>query len=775
MIGTTVSHYKILEKLGEGGMGVVYKAQDLKLDRLVALKFLPLNITPTEAEKKRFIHEAKAASALDHPNICTVYEIDETPDGQMFLAMAFYEGVPLSEKIKQGPVEIDEALEMAIQAAEGLHAAHEKGIVHRDIKSGNLMLTEKGQVKLMDFGLAKRGGATMLTKTGSTVGTVPYMSPEQARGEKLDHRTDIWSLGVVLYELIVGRLPFQSEYSEAIVYSIMNEAPKPLTSQRSDVPMELERIVKKCLQKNPTNRYQHADELIVDLRRARAELGKGEQKIPKPARFQWRNWYLIGGTVLVVAILLIVFLPRFASRDEDIHSIAVLPLENLSRDSEQEYFADGMTEALIAELSKISALKVISRTSVMQFKGAKKPLPQIARELAVDGVIEGSVVWEGDQVRITVQLIHGPTDRHLWAESYQRELRGVLALQSEVARAIASQIRVTVTPQEQARMTHTRPVNPEAYRRCLLGRYHWDKRTVEGFKKAADYFRQAIDLDPGYALAYAGLADNYVVQPSWGTLSPGEAYPRAKAAAEQALELDNSLAEPYATLGYILSQYDWDWEGAERAFRRALERNPNYATAHQYYAYYLAILGRHEESLAEIKRAQALDPLSVAIVYTVGRMYYLARQYMEAEEATRKALEMDPRYGPAHTNLGLIYLATGRPQEAVAAFRWPLDEDSLNQDLLAIAYAAGGRREEARRIVEQLEKESKESRRYVAATSMANIYARLGDKDRAFHWLEKALEQRAWLVAQMKVEPRFDPLRDDPRFTALLKKVGLEK
>ncbi|MBI2956924.1 MAG: tetratricopeptide repeat protein [Acidobacteria bacterium] len=463
----------------------------------------------------------------------------------------------------------------------------------------------------------------------------------------------------------------------------------------------------------------------------------------------------------------------FGAPTPQIDSIAVLPLKNLSGDPEQEYFVEGMHEALTAELSKISALKVISRTSAMQYKDVKKAMPQIARELGVNGLIEGSVAREGDQVRITVQLIHGPSDRHLWAQSFDRQLRGILALHSEVARAIAREIKIAVTPAEEARVARTRPVNPEAYRLYILGRYHWNKRTPEGFKKAAEHFQQAIDLDPTYASPYTGLADNYVVQPSFGTLSPGDAYPRAKAAAQRALEIDASLAEPYATLGDVLMEYEWDWEGAERAFRRALELNPNYATAHQWYAEYLAYVGRHEEAIAEIKRAQELDPLSLIINTQVGWTHYLARQYDEAEEATRKPLEMDPSFPQAHLILGQIYLATGRLEEAAAPFHRALElgpTSPVFRASLAEGYARTGKREEARRILEQLEKESKE--RYVPAGAIALIYAELDEKDHAFHWLEKSLQQRDSFATEMKVEPRFDVLRSDPRFQDLLRRMN---
>jgi TolB-like protein/Tfp pilus assembly protein PilF len=456
-----------------------------------------------------------------------------------------------------------------------------------------------------------------------------------------------------------------------------------------------------------------------------------------------------------------------------IQSLAVLPLENLSGDPEQVYFAYGMTEALIAELSKISALKVISRTSVMQYKGVKKPMPQVARELDVDGLIEGSLLREGDQVRITVQLIHGPTDKHLWARRFDRELRSILALHSDVAQAIASEIQVTLTPRERALTARARSVSPQAYEAYLRGRFYWNQRTPDGFQKAAEQFQRALDFDPTYALAYAGLADNYVQQATWGIVSPEDGYPRAKAAAVRALEIDNSLAEAHSTLGYVLRDWDLDWQGAERAFRRALELNPNYPTAHHWFAFYFSSVGRHAQAISEIKRALELDPLTVIITSNVGRIHYYARQYSEAEKSARKALGMNANFAEAHANLGLIYLATGRASEAATSLGRAVELYPTRPEYrsaLAEAYSLTGKRHQAQRLLEQLEKEFQH--RHVPAGQIALVYARLGKKDRAFQWLEKSVEQRDWWRAQMKVEPRFDVFYDDPRFQELVRRMN---
>ncbi|MBF8295776.1 MAG: hypothetical protein HW389_2321 [Bacteroidetes bacterium] len=777
MIGTTVSHYRILEKLGEGGMGVVYKAQDLKLDRLIALKFLPPEFTRDPDAKQRFVQEAKAASALDHPNICTIHEVDETRDGQLFIAMAHYEGETLHQKIVNRQLSIDDCITFAIQTAEGLQAAHKKGITHRDIKSSNIMVTPEGQVKIMDFGLAKTTGATMLTKSGATVGTVPYMSPEQARGEKVDHRTDIWSLGVVLYEMISGRLPFESPYSEAIVYSILNEEPKPFSLVRSDVPANLETIVRKCLEKNLANRYQHADELIADLRRAKTgELPK--VKVSMKAGFRWRNWYVIGGAALVVAILLFIFLPRLTSHSEVISSIAVLPLDNLSRDPEQEYFADGMTEALITDLAKISALRVISRTSVMLYKTRKKTIPEIAKELNVDAIVEGSVQRSGDRVRITAQLLHAPTDRHLWAESYERNLTDVLSLQSEVALAIVKEIRAKITPQEETRLTSAPAINKEVYELYLKGRFYWNKRTEEGMRKAIEYFDQAIEKDPNLALVNAGLADSYIFlglqEATLGGTPPKESFPKAKAAALKAVEIDETLAEGHTSLAVVKRYYDRDFVGAEREFKRAIELNPNSAYTHLHYAISIVGMGRLDEALAEVKRARELDPLSLAINSTVGWVLYFARQYDLSIEQLKKTLEMDPNFAIAHYRLGLAYQQKERHEEAIAAFQKAVTLSGggpLAIAALGHAYAVSGRRNEAQKVLAELHELAKQ--RYVAAFYFAAIYAGIGEKDQAFAWLEKAYEERSESLLRLNYDPRFNSLRADPRFKELLKKIEL--
>jgi len=790
MIDKQISHYKILTNLGEGGMGVVYKAEDTRLKRIVALKFLPPSMLVSEAEKTRFIHEAQAAAALNHPNICTIYEIDEV-EGQSFIAMEFIEGQSLKEKIASGPAiplinvdgkagQVANVIDIAIQIGEGLLAAHEKGITHRDIKPANVMITNKGQAKIMDFGLAKLAGQkTRLTQTGMTVGTLAYMSPEQLQGIDADHRSDIWALGVVLYEILTGKLPFQGEYEAAMVYSILNEDPPPMISLRAGVPMELERIVNKAMAKNAKERYQHLDEILVDLRSLQTDFASGaaKQRLTAAKFSKKKRFYLYGGVATLLIFLIGIILFRWARETYPKHdSIAVLPLDNLSGDPEQEYFADGMTEALITDLAQISALKVISRTSVMQYKGAKKPLPEIANELKVDVVLEGSVQCFGERVKITAQLIEAATDRHLWAKSYERELRDILALQNEVARAVADEIKVKLTPQAQARLTSMRQVNPEAHEAYLKGRYFRNKRTKEGLMKSIEYFEQAIKKDPAYAPAYAGLADSYSVLWGLGYLPPKEAYPKVRAAAMKALEIDSTLAEAHTTLASLSDYYDWDWVAAERGYRHAIALNPSYATAHHWYAYYLMAMGRIQESLAETKRAQELDPLSLIINAALGERLYYARQHDQAMEQCQKTVELDSNFHLAHSYLGLAYEQKGMYKEAIAEFQKAIILSRGSSESVAnlgYAYAISGQRGEAQKILDELNVPSKQ--RYVSPFDIAIIYTGLGEKDRAFEWLEKSYEERSGRLMYLKVKPSFDPLRADPRFTALLKKVGLEK
>jgi serine/threonine-protein kinase len=811
MVGKTISHYRVIEKLGSGGMGVVYKAEDMKLGRMVALKVLPPERVADPNRRRRFIQEARAASALNHPNIITIHDIDEA-EGVHFIAMEYVAGKTLDRLMAGRGLRLNEALKYAVQMAAALTKAHSAGIVHRDLKPTNVMVTDDGLVKVLDFGLAKLTEAVPtgeaetvatvgpVTEEGTVVGTVGYMSPEQAEGKPVDARSDIFSFGSVLYEMLTGQRAFRGETKASTIAAILREEPKPLSQVVEGLPREVERLVKRCLRKDPAHRVQHMDDLKVALEELKEESDSGglaeaplvgavprlreraqEGSLPRRGRVPLP--YIAGGILATLAVVLALAVGLNVAKLRDrllgvaapprIESLAVLPLENLSRDPEQEYFADGMTDALIAELGQIGSLRVISRTSAMRYKKTDKPLPQIARELNVDALIEGSVLRSGDRVRVTAQLIGAVPERHLWARSYERDLRDVLTLQSEVAQAIANEIRIKVTPQVQARLARARPVSPEAHEAYLKGLYYRNLRTEDGLKKSIDSLQQAIEKDPGYALAYVGLADSYSVLTSWGLMAPREAYPRAKAAALKALELDETLAEAHASLGVVSNEYDWDWVGAEKEFKRAIELNPGYAFARHAYAEYLSQMGRHNEAIAEIKRAQELDPLSLAINAIVGYVFFHARRYDEAIAQYRSTLELNAGFYPAHLFLGWAYEQQKLYDEAISEYRKAIALEQGSPRVaayLALGYAAAGKRTEALKIISNLRQLSKQ--RYVSPYGIAQVYTALGDFDQAFAWLEKAYEERPYELLYLKVDPRNDPLRSDPRFQDLLRRMN---
>lgn len=780
MIGKTISHYKILEKLGSGGMGDVYKAEDTKLKRTVALKFLPSELTRDEESQQRFVHEARAASALDHPNIGTIYEIDES-DGHTFIAMAHYEGLTLKHKIEQGPLPINEVVEIAIEIAQGLTEAHSKDIIHRDIKPANVLLTELGQVKIIDFGLAKLMGGAALTRTGITMGTLAYMSPEQIQGPKADQRTDIWAFGVILYEMLTGEHPFKGEYEQAVMYSIVNEDPEFITKIRSDIPIAMEKIVEKALVKNPDDRFHSMEEVLNELLILSKDLQSGAERKLRPvfrlSRKQHTYVYrvVIVLTVLIIAVGLYMWQIKYAKATPV--SIAIMPLRSLAGEEEQEWFTDSMTDALITDLAKIGGLRVIARASVMQYKGKNTTAPEIADALGVDYLVEGTVARMGDQVKIATRLINAVKNEYLWAEDYQREFHNILALQGEIAETIARQIHIQLTPEEETRLASAVTVNPEAHEFYLKGRYHYLQFSKDDMIRAIDYFNQSLVNDPTIALAYAGLADVYVLRGighGMADLTRDEAYKRARAAATKALELDDLLAEAHTSLASVNLFYEWDWETCAKKFQRAIELNPSSASTRDLYGFCLRIIGKNEEAVKQRELAQELDPLTPMITVDLGVAYQWTGQYNKAIEQYKKALEMQPDFKPAINMSGISYLLQGHFPEAVIAFkkRLSLSKSSWTMAYLGYTYAVMGERENALALLKVIEESPAMAARY--PLQMAIVYAGLGQKNQALDLLEKAYEDRIpWLPLHLR-NPWFDSLRKEPRFNLLLTKMNLK-
>jgi serine/threonine-protein kinase len=751
----------------------------------VALKVLPAGTLADEAARKRFGNEAVALSKLTHPNIAIVYDFD-THDGVDFLVMEYLPGETLDARLAAGPLPETNVARLGMQIAEGLASAHAKGVIHRDLKPGNLRVTPEGHLKILDFGLAKllpRVGEKSQVETASNShavsGTLPYMAPEQLRGENVDARTDIFSLGAVLYEMATGKRPFREETSPRLIDAILHQTPVTPRAVNPRVSPDLERIVLKSLEKDPALRYQSATEVGVDLRRLGTPSGAAVAIPAVPPGSKWRAMGVMAALGVAAVLVLLIGLDVGGLRERlfggasasRIESLAVLPLENLSGDPEQDYFSDGMTDALITDLSRIKTLRVISRTSTMRYKATDKPLPEIAQELDVDAVVEGSVLRVGDRVRITAQLIEAGTDRHLLAESYERDLTDILALQGEVARAIAEKIRIALTPQDTARFSNRRQVDQEAHETYLKGRLYLNEQTDEGYWKAIDYFNQAIARDPGYAPAYAGLADSYSSL-GWSALPPHEAFPKAKAAVFKALEIDDTLSEAHASLGYIRTFYDWDWSAAERDFKRAIELNPNSVDAHVFYHWCLRVQGRLAESQAEIARAYELDPLSTYLM-AMEDSHYTSGQYHQAIDRLREVLDLDPTLAIGHWWLGLAYLQEAMYNEAIAAFQEALALSEASTEYLAWlgrANAMAGRRDKALQIIDELNARSKQE--YIASNHFATIYIGLGDKDKAFEWLEKTYEERSGWMVWLQTAPEFDSLRSDPRFADLLRRMG---
>jgi len=748
LIGQTIAQYKVLDQLGSGGMGSVYKAVDERLDRLVALKILPRGRDEDNRARTRFEQEAQAISALDHPNICTIYQIGETSDGLHFIAMAYYEGETVSQMLARSPLLVGEAARIAAQVAGGLHAAHQRGIVHRDVKPANIVVTEDGHAKILDFGVAKLTGRAEITQEGSVVGTAVYMSPEQTSGKDLDHRTDIWSVGVLLYQMVTGELPFPGDDLITVQRSILLKEPEPITTVQEPEGTRLNQILRRALAKDPEDRYQSMWEMQRDLEAL---------------------------ALHVTAPMQPTSVPREKEGEKE-PSIAVLPFVDLSPEKDQEYFCCGIAEELICLLTGVEHLRVASRASAFHSFARTDNPRLIGRQLAVDTVIEGSVRKAGNRLRVTARLLEVSDGSYLWSEKYDREVSDLFDIQDEIARMIVDALELTLMKRSRPPQPGHTTDNIEAYFLYLKGRYQWNKRTIEGLKKGIEYFQQAIAEDPNYARAYAGLADSYVMLGIYGFLPPEEVMPRAKAAAEKALEINDSLAEVYTSRACVRSVYDWDFAGAESDFQRAVELDPSYATSYQWKAMnYLIPLGRFEEAAEALRQAWELDPLSLTINISRGLYFYYCRRYQEAVDEFRRALEIDEDFEPAHVFLGQTYDKQGLYEEALAELRQAVQLSGGRPDItvaLGHAHAQLGRRDLARCFLDQLLHEAKT--KYVSPSVVAQVHAALGERDEALAALESARVMRSADLIWLGVNPVFDPLLDEPGFRALLNEIGLE-
>ena len=776
--GQNLRQYRIERFLGRGGMGEVYLASDTKLHRKVALKILPSDTAMDHDRKKRFVREAVAASRLNHPNINVVYDADETEEGVAYISMEYIEGETLASRITRGSMPLDAVRSYGIQIADALDEAHRRGVIHRDLKPANVMVDRQGRVKILDFGLARlfetgsesldSDAITLSGPSGSIAGTPTYMSPEQARGEQLDHRSDIFSFGVVLYEMITGLRPFTAPSVAAVFSRILTEEPRPIRDIRSDTSPDLERIISKALEKDRNRRYSSAREIAVDLRRLEGgSVDDSRSRMGGPRMSRRTVATVVATAALVGALLYFGSRPRSPSTDP-IDSLAVLPLRDLSPKREGDYLADGMTEALISGLAQIRSLKVISRTSAMQYKNTQKSLPQIGRELGVDAVIEGSVAHYADQIRVSAQLIDARTDRHLWAQTYDRDLRDVLRLQDEIARTIADAVRVELLPAEQARLGRARQIDPRAHDLYVRARYEWSRRGPEPLLRSVDLLNQAIALEPDWPLAHAALADSYNLLANNGYLSRNEGFTKGKAAARRALELDPDLGQAHAALAFALWQKDLAWEAADREFRKAIELEPSYASAHHFFAMYLTTVGKDSEGLAEIRKALELDPLSPRIHTNYGDILRSVGNETEAIAQLEKNRALDPLQ--ALRSLVFAYVHQQRPAEAMkaadeaAAIRHP-----VARQLQALAIASH-RGKAALPLIHEVEGEMADSINMPKSLAVTAAYVVAGDHERAWKSFEPAGQLGIATHLYLR-EPLLEPLRKDPRYAEFLAKL----
>jgi serine/threonine-protein kinase len=790
MIGQTISHYRIVEQLGAGGMGVVFKAQDNRLERAVALKFLPEKFAQSPQALDRFRREARAASALNHPGICTIYDIGEQ-DGHAFIAMEFIDGETLRSHIHGRPLPLEDLLELGIEIADALEAAHAEGIIHRDIKPANIFVTKRGRAKILDFGLAKlvpkgvtaTGGDSDADQSDSNSivgiisGTPSYMSPEQVRGDGLDLRTDIFSLGLVLYEMATGRQAFGGGTGGMIIEAVLTRPPAPVRTINPAIPPRLEEIIAKALHKDRDQRYQHVADLSADLRFLKRDLDSGSQSttgISQSAAISDAGPSSSTGEHVSRSSTDDTRALRARRASKNIDSLAVLPFDNASRDPDHEYLSDGITASLINILATVPKLRVMAQSTVFRFKGPAIDPQAVGRDLNVRAVLTGRVMQSGGSLRIGAELVDVPTGSRLWGAQYDRKSGDIFSIQDEISNEIAEKLKLQLTHAQKKKLTKHQTEDPEAYRIYLKGRHHWNKWTEEGFYKAIEYFQQAIEKDPAYALAHAGVADSYVLL-GWNShLPPKQAFPKAKAAAMTALQFDRDLGEARAPLAAALWLYDWKWLESEAEFKHSLELNPTYATANHWHAEYMMTMGRHAEAIAQMKNSQTLDPLSLIINVAIGWAHYMARRYDEALEQLLQTVDLDPNYPVTYWILGLVYRTTGRYDLAITEGEKGVKLSGgspMVRASLAHSYGKAGRKNEARQILDDLINLAK--CKYVAPHFFAGIHIGLGENDRALDYLEKSYEDHSHWLIYLHIDPTMDDLRSEPRFQDLLKRVGL--
>ena len=818
MLGKTISHYRILGILGHGGMGIVYRAEDIRLGRTVAVKFVPPALATDRIAIERFQREARAASTLDHPNICTIHDIGEF-DGSPFLVMECLEGRDLAKRIAAGPVDFEEIIEIAIQIGDGLDAAHAKGIVHRDIKPANIFLTTRNHIKMMDFGLAKvvagrsigdsQAATTALddvfTSPGSSVGTVAYMSPEQARGEELDSRTDLFSFGVILYELATGVSPFRGNTSALTFLGILQHGPVPPSHLRPGLPTELERIILKALEKRRDLRYQTAAEIRADLRRLRRDTEVRESspvpsmksiapaaepvaatkiaqepaaapRPPSSAEYIATGMKRYRRLLLVIAAALLLVLGAASwymfFREHPFDSLAVLPFTNVAADPNSEYLSDGITESIINNLSQLPKLSVRSFSSVVRYKNKTFNPDEAGTELKVRAVLTGRLVRRGNDLLISTELVDVRGNRQLWGRQYTVTADKLLATQEQISRLISENLRLQLSGADIQRMNRHTTQDTEAYQAYLQGRFQWNKRTLEGLQSSIDYFQQAIQKDAGYALAYAGQADAYALLADFNVLPTREVMPKVRAAAARAIELDDKLSEAHTSLAWARF-HDWDWSEAEKEFKRAVSLNPAYPTAHVWYGDFLTALGRADEALSELNLAAESSALSPVVGLALASRLYYTRQYVKAIEQSQRTLAVEPAFVPAHLLLGRALLQNGQVPQGGTELQKALElSQGDTNELAAVGYghAIARRTAEARKIMAELKARSQQT--YVQPIAIAIIYLGLGDKEAAFDWLARAYEDRSAGLVYLKVDPVFESLSSDRRFLELARRIG---